>query len=64
VETGFRQRMITIDLDDLKRIPVVAGIAGGRHKVQSILGALRTGYLNTLITDEDTARRVVKANAG
>jgi DNA-binding transcriptional regulator LsrR (DeoR family) len=64
VETGFRQRMITIDLDDLKRTPIVAGIAGGRHKVQSILGALRTGYLNTLITDEDTARRVVKANAG
>jgi len=63
VETGFRKRMITVDLEDLKRVPIVAGIAGGRHKVQAVLGALRTGYLNTLITDEDTARRVLKANA-
>lgn len=63
VETGFRHRMITIDLEDLKKVAIVAGIAGGRHKVQAILGALRTGCLNTLITDEDTARRIVKANA-
>jgi len=63
VETGFRHRMITIDFEDLKKVPIVAGIAGGRHKVQAILGALRTGCLNTLITDEDTARRIVKTDA-
>ena len=63
VKTGFLHRMITIDFKDLKKVPIVAGIAGGRHKVQAILGALRTGCLNTLITDEDTARRIVKANA-
>jgi DNA-binding transcriptional regulator LsrR (DeoR family) len=64
VETGFRHRMITIDFNDLKKVPIVAGIAGGRHKVEAILGALRTGCLNTLITDEDTARRIIKADAG
>lgn len=63
VDSGFLHRMITINFEDLKRIPIVAGIAGGRQKVQAILGALRTGCLNTLITDEDTARRIVKANA-
>ena len=63
VETGFGHRMITIDFEDLNQVPIVAGIAGGRHKVQAILGALRTGCLNTLITDEDTARRILKANA-
>ena len=54
--------MILIDLADLRQIPVVAGIAGGKNKVQAILGALRTGCLNTLITDEDTAARVLKAS--
>jgi len=63
VNSGFLDRMITIDLSDLKQVPVVAGIAGGQHKVQAVLGALRTGCLNTLITDEDTARRILKANA-
>lgn len=63
VKTGFLHRMINIDFEDLKRVPIVAGIAGERHKVQAILGALRTGYLNTLITDEDTAGRILKANA-
>jgi len=58
---SFLSRMILIELEDLKRIPVVAGIAGGRKKVQAILGALRTGCLNALITDEDTAQRVLEA---
>jgi DNA-binding transcriptional regulator LsrR (DeoR family) len=60
--SDFLQRMIAIDSKDLRRIPIVAGIAGGRQKVQAILGALRTECLNTLITDEDTARRILKAN--
>jgi DNA-binding transcriptional regulator LsrR (DeoR family) len=64
VQTGFLNRMILIDLEDLKRAPVVAGIAGGRRKVEAVLGALRTGCLNTLITDEDTARRVLELGGG
>jgi len=59
VDVGFTRRLLTIPFEDLKKVPVVAGIAGGRHKTQALLGALRSGYLNTLITDEDSARRVM-----
>jgi DNA-binding transcriptional regulator LsrR (DeoR family) len=59
VDAGFSRRLIRIPFEDLKKIPIVAGIAGGRHKVKAILGALRSGYLNTLITDEETARQVL-----
>jgi len=62
LQVDFLNRMILIELENLRRIPIVAGIAGGKHKVQAILGALRTGCLNTLITDEDTAVRVLKAS--
>ncbi len=64
VDVGFSRRLITIPFDDLKRIPVVAGIAGGRHKVRAIVGALRSGYMNTLITDEETARQVLASAQG
>lgn len=59
VDAGFSRRLITIPFEDLKKIPVVVGIAGGRHKARAILGALRAGYLNTLITDEETGRQVL-----
>ena len=63
VDADFMKRTILIDFRDLKRTPVVVGIAGGSHKVEAILGALRGGYLNTLITDESTARAVIEHNS-
>jgi DNA-binding transcriptional regulator LsrR (DeoR family) len=33
----------------------VIGVAGGLHKVEAIKGALRGGYIHSLITDEKTA---------
>lgn len=62
VDVGLVERTILIDFNDLKKVPIVAGIAGGSRKVDAILGALRSGYLNTLITDESTARRVLDRN--
>jgi dihydroxyacetone kinase-like protein len=37
----------------------VIAIAGGMEKVRAVLGALRGGYINTLITDTETARAVL-----
>jgi deoxyribonucleoside regulator len=51
----INRRVIGIDLEDLKRIPAVIGIAGGSGKAKAILAALRGGYINYLITDEDAA---------
>lgn len=68
VQADYVGRTITADFARLKRIPLVVGIAGGERKVPSIGGALRTGCLDVLITDETAARRVAESvredNAG
>jgi deoxyribonucleoside regulator len=51
--------VIGINLDQLKTIPEVIAIAGGLEKVRAVLGALRGGYIKTLITDTETARAVL-----
>ncbi len=54
----FRARSLNICKEDLFRIPVRIGVAGGPGKVEPILGALRGGYVNVLITDALTAHQV------
>jgi deoxyribonucleoside regulator len=54
-------RLIAIEWEELKRIPLVVAMAAGLDKRDAILGALRTGCMNVLITDETTARAVLKA---
>jgi deoxyribonucleoside regulator len=56
-------RLIAIEWDQLKRIPLVVAMAAGLEKRDSILGALRAGCINVLVTDESTARAVIKGAA-
>lgn len=59
-ETDINRLHISIRLPAKARL---IGVAGGLEKVQSILGALRTGWLQGLITDEATAKALVGALA-
>jgi len=52
--------VIGISLERLRALDHVVGIAGGEEKVAAILGALRGGYLNVLITDIVTAQAVLE----
>jgi DNA-binding transcriptional regulator LsrR (DeoR family) len=54
-------RLIAIEWNQLKAIPFVIGMAAGLEKRVAILGALRTRCLDVLVTDESTARAVLKA---
>lgn len=56
--------LIGIDLEALKRVPRSVVVAGGARKIEPILGALRGGYFNVLITDETTAGSLLQSNAG
>lgn len=56
----FSERLVTIRPKDLLAIPVRLGVAGGKGKVKAILGALRSKYINVLVTDSVTARKVVE----
>ena len=55
------ERLISIEWDTLQDIPLVIGMAAGLEKRAAILGALRAGMLDVLVTDESTARAVIKA---
>lgn len=52
-------RTIAFDARELRRVPVAIGVAEGAGKVAPILGALRGGLLNVLVTDVRTAEAVL-----
>jgi DNA-binding transcriptional regulator LsrR (DeoR family) len=58
---SINQRGIGIKLEDLKKIDKVIGVARGVYKVESILAALKGGYLDVLITDEETATHLIES---
>jgi DNA-binding transcriptional regulator LsrR (DeoR family) len=49
-----------MDLDQLRGVERVVGIAGGSRKFAAIRGALNGGLINTLVTDRFTAERLVQ----
>ena len=62
VKGALDGRVIGIDLERLRRVPRSVALCGGKRKFPAILGALRGKWVNTLITDQYTAQRLVKAD--
>lgn len=60
LQVNFHNRLISVSLEDLKNMQHVVGIAGGEYKAEAIKGALRGGYLHSLITDENTALKLLQ----
>ncbi len=56
------ERTIGITLDMLKAVPAKIAVAGGIDKVGAILGALRGGFIDVLVTDAATGRGVLRAD--
>ncbi len=59
LDIDVNRRVVGISLDDLSRIETVIGVAGSSRKGAAILGALRGGYVNVLITDDQAAQKVL-----
>lgn len=59
VHTSLEDRTLSITPEQIRRTPRVVGVAGGPDKITALLGALRAGLLNVLITDSVTASRLV-----
>ena len=53
--TSLDRRMVAPDLEQLRSIPLIIGVACGHEKAAAILGAVRGGYVKTLVTDDVTA---------
>ncbi|MGE8203750.1 sugar-binding transcriptional regulator [Heyndrickxia sp. NPDC080065] len=60
VENSWNERVIAIELDKLKEIPLVIGVASGLEKVNSIKAALEGNLIHVLITDEATANDLLQ----
>jgi DNA-binding transcriptional regulator LsrR (DeoR family) len=58
VRASTQERVTSIQLRRPPKKPVIA-FAGGEHKVQAVLGALRGQWINGLVTDETCARMIL-----
>jgi DNA-binding transcriptional regulator LsrR (DeoR family) len=59
VASELNGRVISIELDQLRRARRVVGVAGGARKTDAIRGALAGKLINVLITDLATAERLL-----
>ncbi|WP_165423322.1 sugar-binding transcriptional regulator [Ktedonosporobacter rubrisoli] len=58
--TEMLDRTITVPFATMRKVPLVIAVAAGVAKNEAILGALRTGVVKVLITDEPCARAVLQ----
>jgi deoxyribonucleoside regulator len=56
---SLNERTIAIAPDDLRAIPVRIAVACGVRKADAILGAIRAGFANALVTDTDAALKIM-----
>lgn len=60
LDLPHHNRLVGTSLTTLKHLKNVIGVAGGAQKIDAISGALKGGYIDTLITDEDTAAALIR----
>ena len=59
-DISINKRVIAAGAENLKHIPTVIAAAGGKYKVESIIGAAKGKLFNVLITDEYTAKAIIQ----
>jgi DNA-binding transcriptional regulator LsrR (DeoR family) len=62
VRTELTDRVIGITLAQIRKAKRVIALAGGKRKVEAILGALNGGWINVLITDQWTAKAILDSS--
>ncbi len=59
--THLDRRIMAISADELRAVPDVIAVAGGQDKADAIAAVLRSGLVNTLVTDATVAERLLHA---
>lgn len=54
------ERLIALDLETLKQVPVVIAVAAGAEKVAPLIAGARAGFFDQLVTDPQTARLILE----
>jgi len=60
VETEMEERLVSIPIATLEKIPRKVALAGGEAKAEALRGALKTGMIDTLVTDEVTGKKILE----
>jgi len=58
-DTPFRDRVISLGLDKLRRMAEVVGVVSGSDRTAAILGAIRGGILKSLVIDDLAAQALL-----
>ena len=60
IRSAVDAQIIGLDIDAIKKIPRVIGVAGGSNKTEVLRAALSGRLINVLITDDGAARNLLK----
>lgn len=63
VSAATSSRRIGLGLEQLRTMPNVVAVAGGTHKAEAVLGAIRGKFVKVLVTDESTAEELLARGA-
>ncbi len=58
-DTPLNERVIGIDIADLRRVPVIIGLGYGGERAESIIAAANAGLISVLFLDESAAITII-----
>lgn len=61
VDHPVNDRVMSVEVDRLRRAPLRILTSGGQEKIEALLGAMHLVKPTVLITDEESARRMLEA---
>jgi len=64
VPMSFEDRIVSLKWEEIMKLSFVMAMAFGAQKIEPIMGALRGGIIHGLITDRETALRLLDEAAG
>lgn len=62
INCEWNNRIISLEIEEYKKIPLKIGIAGGKNKEKAIKAALNNNLIDVLVTDENTGIALLKNN--
>ncbi|QKV96031.1 transcriptional regulator [Streptomyces sp. NA02950] len=63
VATELSDRVISIEVEELRKVPEVIAVAGNTRKADAIRAVLKSGLLTGIITDSSVARRLLSPDS-
>lgn len=64
VPSDINDRIVTIGIDKIRRIPTLIGVAAGAVKARAVAAVVRSSFVNTLIVDSTLARALLEQGPG